>query len=86
MRPIAAGILATALTSLAAPAGAVVVGQLDTFADGTTGGWFAGGGPLGGTPPVPPAVVGSGGPGGAGDAYLQLSSTGSMGPGGGSSA
>lgn len=81
IRPIAL-VLAAALGTLAAPAGAVVVGQVDTFGDGTTAGWFAGGGPSGGRPPAPPTVISNGGPGGQGDAYLQLSSTGSMGPGG----
>ena len=32
----------------------VTIGQIDTFQDGTLGGWFAGGGPGGGVPPTPP--------------------------------
>ena len=37
---------------------------LDDFEDGTTQNWFAGGGPVGGVPPVPPTNVPTGGPAG----------------------
>jgi hypothetical protein len=48
----------------------------DTFQDGTTMGWF-----VPGIPGVPPGNQPDGGPAGAGDAYLQLVSTGVPGPG-----
>jgi PEP-CTERM motif len=60
-------------------AGAVVVGQTDTFQDLTTDGWFAG--LLGMMPPVPPHVVATGGPGGAGDAFLEITGLGGLGAG-----
>jgi hypothetical protein len=78
-------ILSAAVTlaaaTLAVPAHAVSVGQIDTFSSGVQG-WSAGGGPLGQSPPVPPAVVGTGGPGGVGDAFLQITSDGNAGAGG----
>lgn len=61
--------------------GAVVLGQSDDFEDGTTRGWFAGGGPAVGVPATPPANVSSGGPAGAGDAFLQIVAIGGFGPG-----
>lgn len=71
----------TALTVLAAPLAAQVrLGQVDDFQDGTAQGWFFGGGP-GGVPPTAATVVASGGRGGAGDAYMQLTATGRQGPG-----
>jgi hypothetical protein len=60
---------------------AATVGQIDTFQNLTTQGWIAGGGPFGQVPPVPPHVVASGGPAGAGDAYLLVTSSGGNGPG-----
>lgn len=72
-----AGLMLVALTSTAARS--VVVGQIDTFEDGTTEGWFAG--LLGQTPPIPPTVVGTGGPAGAGDAFLEITAVGGSGPG-----
>ncbi len=60
----------------AARADSVVLGQVDTFEGGTTQGWSAG------SPhPVPPFVT-TGGPGGASDHYLQVTSVGTPGPGG----
>jgi hypothetical protein len=56
---------------------AATIGQVDTFQDGTTMGWF-----VPGMSPNPPANSPTGGPGGIGDAYLALSSNGGMGPGG----
>jgi hypothetical protein len=67
------------VASLAVPARAVVVGQIDTFEDGTTQGWTAGG--LLGVPPFPPTNISTGGPAGAGDNYLQLTAIGGDGPG-----
>ena len=55
---------------------------IDTFEDGTTMGWFVPVPPAGPPSPVPPENVDSGGPTGAGDAYLELESTGDPGPGG----
>jgi hypothetical protein len=65
----------------AGDAGAVTIGQIDTFQNGTTLGWTAGGGPFGQTPPVPPFVTMSGGPAGIDDAYLTITSQGGQGPG-----
>jgi hypothetical protein len=56
----------------------VSLGTMDTFEDGTTQGWFAG---IGASPPVPPHVVATGGPGGADDAYLLVTAQGGIGPG-----
>lgn len=78
---LACGAMVLGLALVPHGAGAVVVGQSDTFGDGTTQGWFAGGLGLGQVPPVPPQVVASGGPGGAGDAFLKLTSQGGDGPG-----
>ena len=61
-------------------AGAVVVGQLDTFEDGTAAGWQIGGGPVG-VPSTPLSNVVTGGPAGAGDNYIQITATGGSGPG-----
>jgi hypothetical protein len=57
---------------------AVVIGQIDTFQSGTTEGWFAG---ISQVPPVPPQVFPAGGPAGANDAFLVVTSGGGMGPG-----
>lgn len=68
------------LLGLAAPAAAVTLGQTDTFEDGTTQGWTVN--LLGmGVHPAPPANVMTGGPGGAGDNFLQLTSFGGGGAG-----
>lgn len=56
---------------------AITIGQLDTFEDGTTMGWF-----VPGVSPNPPANEPNGGPEGTGDAYLKLTATGSNAPGG----
>src|SRR3954454_19630876 len=74
---IAGTIAALFLTRIAS---AVSIGQIDTFQDGTTDGWFAGGLGMGQVPPVPPQVIANGGPMGTGDQYLQI--TGLGGPGG----
>jgi hypothetical protein len=67
----AASLLLTA-TATASP----ILGQIDTFDDGGVAGWS-----VGGIHPVPPANVADGGPAGAGDNYLQLTSVGGQGPG-----
>lgn len=65
---IAAALLgAMALPATAAP----VLGQADTFEDGTTEGWASGA-----LHPVPPTTVATGGPAGTGDAYLLLQAIG----------
>lgn len=70
------------ITTGFAPFGAhaLTIGMIDTF-QSDIGGWFAGGGPFGQVPPVPPQVVATGGPTGANDAFLQITSSGSDGPG-----
>ena len=55
----------------------VVAGQRDDFEGGTTLGWQVGDP----THPAPPTVIATGGPTGAGDAYLRLTSFGGNGPG-----
>jgi len=72
-------VLATAFCLLglaASPVHAITIGQVDDFQDATTQGWATGGGPN------PPVNVITGGPQGAGDAFLQLTSSGVSGPGG----
>jgi hypothetical protein len=61
-------------------AGAVVIGQTDTFQTGIDN-WFAGGLGFGQVPPIPPQVLPTGGPGGAGDAFLEITGLGGVGPG-----
>jgi hypothetical protein len=56
---------------------AIELNQWDDFQDGTTQGWQTGA-----PNPNPPVVVADGGPEGAGDAYLLLTSSGSTGAGG----
>jgi len=55
---------------------AAVIGQVDTFEDGTTMGWF-----VPGLSPVPPANITTGGPAGVDDNYMQLIATGGGGAG-----
>lgn len=61
-------------------AGQIVPGQRDTFEDGTTQGWGAAIMP-GVVHPAPPVNVPAGGPGGADDAFLRLTSIGGTGAG-----
>ena len=56
------------------------LGQVDTFS-GSIEGWFAGGGPFGQVPPVPPQVIATGGPAGAGDAFMLVTASCGDGPG-----
>jgi PEP-CTERM motif len=58
---------ASALMAAAAPAWALSLGMADTFQSGVDGGWS-----MGLSSVIPAAVVGSGGPAGAGDGYLSL--------------
>jgi hypothetical protein len=55
---------------------AIALGQIDTFQDGTTMGWQEG------SSPNPPINVATGGPAGAGDRYLENTSSGSFSAGG----
>src|SRR5215217_6443564 len=63
--------------AFALPLSAVTIGQVDTFADGTTMGWF-----VPGMSPNPPINEPTGGPAGVGDGFLQLRSSGLEGSGG----
>ncbi len=67
------------LWACAGSTAAVVVGQVDTFEDGTSMGWFFGGGPVG-IPPTPWVNVPTGGPAGTSDNFLQISANGGAGP------
>src|SRR2546423_7118731 len=67
--------LACSLLVLAQSARAIVFGQVDTFEDGTTMNWANGA-------PGNLVNINTGGPGGAGDHYLQLSANGHLGVGG----
>lgn len=58
---------------------ALVIGQADTFEDGTTQNWRVG--LLGAAHPAPPTNVPDGGPLGGGDNYLTLTSVGGLGAG-----
>ncbi len=61
---------------LGAHAHAVVPGQVDDFSDGTTMGWGTG------ASTSSPTWIASGGPAGAGDGFLRVTSDGGSGPGG----
>jgi hypothetical protein len=71
---VGAALFGAGLAPLAASA--VVNGQIDTFEIGTPQGWVAGAGH-----PAPPQNIATGGPGGAGDNYLQVVSQGGFGAG-----
>jgi hypothetical protein len=80
MRPKTAltiAFLTCLLSAFAVPAEAVMIGQIDDFQDGTTQNWFV----PDATHPNPPTNIATGGPGGAGDQFLQLTATGGGGPG-----
>ena len=72
------GLLLAASCLAGLPASGVFVGQVDDFEDGTTQNWTIGN-PNG---PFAPSSLPNGGPGGTGDGYLQLNSSGTGGPGG----
>jgi len=65
---------------LAFSAQAAIVGQIDTFEDGTVQGWVVGIA-MDAVHPAPPANIPAGGPAGAGDNYLQLTALGGSGAG-----
>ena len=71
------GLGAALTVALLTTAGAVTRGQSNTFEGATTEGWTSGD-----FNPTPPVLVASGGPAGAGDGYLLLTSSGVHGPGG----
>ncbi len=82
MKRYRALIIATAVSiCLCYPhlASAIAIAQTDTFEDGTTQNWVVG--LLGATHPAPPANIADGGPLGAEDNYLQLTSVGGSGAG-----
>lgn len=62
---VLAAVVAGMVMMIAMPAGAVVLGQLDDFEDGTLQGWG-----VGTSNPNPPVNAPDGGPIGAGDAYM----------------
>jgi hypothetical protein len=74
-------MIVAATLSLSQLASGAVIGQIDTFQNGTTDGWFAGGLGMGSVPAIPPQVVANGGPQGTGDRYLQVTGIGGNGPG-----
>ena len=77
MRHFFSGIVGLLLLgSFASPVFATPI-AVDDFQDGSTMGWVIGDP----THPAPPVNVLSGGPGGVGDAFLQLTAIGGMGPG-----
>lgn len=57
--------------AVATPMTGATIGQIDTFGDGTAMGWF-----VPGSGAIQPKNIGSRGPDGLGDAYLQLQSSG----------
>lgn len=83
MKRLAACLFAAAGLAFAPLGGAsaVTVGQVDNFEDGTTQGWTVALGPFGAVHPAPPANIATGGPAGAGDNFLMLTSLGGSGPG-----
>lgn len=83
MKRFAACLFAAAGLALAPldAASAITLGQVDDFEDGTTQGWTVALGPGGGGHPAPPANLATGGPAGAGDNFLLLTSLGGFGPG-----
>jgi hypothetical protein len=77
-RALGAVVVVALVVVVPLTAGAVSLGVLDTFQNGTTEGWFAG---LFRDPSTPPHVEATGGPGGAGDAYLVVTAVGGFGAG-----
>jgi hypothetical protein len=72
--PLATLVCAAAIAST--PAGAITPGQIDDFS-GSLQGWSDGG-----ASPNPPELIGDDGPGGTGDSYMLLTSTGVQSAGG----
>ena len=80
LRHAPATLLATLLLAAVQAGAQPVVGQVDTFENGTTQGWMVGPDLAAGSPLTPTNVPGDG-PGGANDNYLRLRSRGGNGPG-----
>ena len=76
MKTTIVSLIGLSLMFTASAYGVPLPGQLDDFEDGTTQGWSSGA-----PNPNPPANIPDGGPGGTGDAYLQVTSGGGFGPG-----
>lgn len=72
-----ATLLIATLSLASGAASALSPGQSDAFSGGSLAGWGSGA-----ASPSPPIVVAGGGPGGAADSFMQLSSTGQPGAGG----
>jgi hypothetical protein len=72
-------VIAAAVVAVLALPSQVSATPIDTFEDGTAMGWFFGGGPFG-IAPQPHENVATGGPLGADDNHLRLTSTGTSGP------
>lgn len=77
MIKLKSAVVAIITLGFAASGYAIVPGQTDDFQDGTTQNWTNGGAP--GAPPI--VNFTSGGPAGAGDRYIQITSLGGGGPG-----
>ncbi len=73
------GILVCAAVLMVTPvwAGSITLGQVDDFQGGSLVGWTSGN-----PNPNPPTLISSGGPAGAGDAYMRVRGRGGSGPGG----
>ena len=79
MRHLIVCVLMVVSGVLQASAAPILVGQQDTFEDGTTQGWIVS--LLGAGSPAPPVNVATGGPAGLDDNYLLLSAVGGAGAG-----
>ena len=75
----AAWLIGTLILGAGASLQAATIGQIDNFENGTTQGWTVS--LLGSPHPAPPVNIATGGPLGAGDNYLQLTSVGGSGAG-----
>lgn len=73
-----AAMASLSIVAAMVPAHAIAVGQIDSFASGTTENWIVG--LLGAPHPTPPSVE-LGGPAGATDGFLKLTALGGSGPG-----
>ena len=74
------GVLSLTLGMASQGAQALSGGQTDTFAGPSLDNWFAGG-ITGNFPPTPPQAISTGGPAGAGDAYMLITAVGGTGAG-----
>jgi hypothetical protein len=81
LNAVMAGAAVLLVSGLLAPPASAIPVTPDTFEDGTTMGWTVALGPGGGVHPAPPENVPTGGPAGAGDNYLLVTSVGGFGAG-----